>query len=181
MLTSQTAHTGWVHTHLRTHTEHVVVKTFFTAISLLLLCFDHRWISGQAVIQTRWRYQDLGWPRLAWRPSSQHTSPSTAQRLVKVKPHYTVAFYHTVSQSIIYHCIIEKARYSPRVLGRELWLQMNANVALSLANKTFIQLQYVNVVFQMVLLAPSGQKIKLKVQILGLHFLLRCILICFSH
>lgn len=47
--------------------------------------FNHRWILEQAVIQTRLRCQDLGWPRPASRPSSQHTSLLTAQRLVKVR------------------------------------------------------------------------------------------------
>lgn len=47
--------------------------------------FNHRWISEQAVIQTRSRCQDLGWPRPASRPSSQHTSLLIAQRLVKVR------------------------------------------------------------------------------------------------
>lgn len=105
--TSLTARSGWVH-----KVRVVYIKAIFTKKTLLSCCvFDHRWISEQAVIQTRWRCRDLGWPRLASRPSSQHTSPLTAQRLVKVKLHKTVASFQTapvflpLHNSLIYEFI----------------------------------------------------------------------------
>lgn len=67
------------------------VCLFFSLKSLLSfgVC-AHRWISEQAVIQTRWRSLTLEWQIRASKPSSQHTSLLTAQSLVKVKLHKTV-------------------------------------------------------------------------------------------
>lgn len=78
---------------------HVIKKTWAAII------FCYRWILEQAVTPTRWRCQDLAWPKLASRPSSQPTSLLTAQRLAKVDLHKSAPCFQSVNH-IFYHCMI---------------------------------------------------------------------------